>query len=219
MKVGVRDTKIKIKPYGENTPLIQPIGVSRCAVTFQSRSIPVDWYIIEDNCEPILAGKKAEQLGIIKFTPRAEIFTPINMIKMDKEAKIQSVIAKYPDLFQGTGKIKNYQVKLQVDTSVPSKVDPQRIIPYHLRDIVDEKIEQLIKEDILEVCPKDEPKPFISNMVLVSKPDGDIRITLDAKNVNKALIASPLPIPHLDDIKVKLSGAILFSTLDLKSAF
>ena len=73
----------------------------------------------------------------------------------------------------------------------------------------------------MEYVPKGERAPWISNMVIVPKPgtDGDIRITLDAKNVNKALLASHLPIPQLDDIKVKSSGAVLFSTLDLKSAF
>ena len=56
-------------------------------------------------------------------------------------------------------------------------------------------------------------------MALVTKPVGDLKITLDTKNINKALIVVPFPIPHLDDIKVKQSGAVLFSTVDLKSAF
>ena len=84
---------------------------------------------------------------------------------------------------------------------------------------MDEKIRQLIKEDIVEVCPENKLTPWISNMVIVNKTDGDVRITLDAKNVNKALLSSNLPIPHLDDIKAKMSGAVEFSTLDLKSAF
>ena len=36
------DTKMKIKPYGRDTPLIYPKGVCECALTFRSRSIPVD---------------------------------------------------------------------------------------------------------------------------------------------------------------------------------
>ena len=212
-------TNVKIKPYGHNTSLIQPLGVSKCTVTFGSRSMPVDWYIIEDGCEPILAGRKAELLGIIKFSTRSTVFSPINMISMDKENKIHDVVARYPDLFTGTGKLKNHQVKLHIDPSIAPKISPQRVLPYHLRDMVDEKIDQLIKDDIFEISPKQVPTPWISNMVIVRKTDGDIRITLDAKNVNEALIGSHLPIPQLDDIKVKLSGAVLFSTSDLKSAF
>ena len=56
-------------------------------------------------------------------------------------------------------------------------------------------------------------------MVIAPKDDGDIRITLDAKNVNKSILASNFPIPRQEDIKVKLSGSKCFSKLDLKSAF
>ena len=56
-------------------------------------------------------------------------------------------------------------------------------------------------------------------MMIAPKDDGDIRITLDAKNVNKAILASNFPIPRQEDIKVKLSGSKCFSKLDLKSAF
>ena len=180
---------LKIKPYGQNTPHIEPLGVARTTVTFQSRSIPIDWYIIEDDCEPILAGKKAEVLGIIKFTPRINVFTPVNMISMDMNSRIQNVVARYPGLFNGsTGKIKDYQVRLHVNPDVPPKIAPQRPTPYHLRDIIDEKINQLIEDDIFEVVPKNTRTSWISNMVIVPKPDGDYRITLDAKQVNKALL-------------------------------
>jgi len=44
-------------------------------------------------------------------------------------------------------------------------------------------------------------------------------VTLDAKNLNKALYSSNYPIPRQEDIKAKLSGKKVFSKLDLKSAF
>ena len=40
-----------------------------------------------------------------------------------------------------------------------------------------------------------------------------------ARNVNKAIQASNLPIPRQEDIKAKLSGAKVFSKMDFKSAF
>ena len=42
---------------------------------------------------------------------------------------------------------------------------------------------------------------------------------MNAKNVNKALISSNIPIPKQEDIKTKLAGAKVFSKMDLKSAF
>ena len=55
--------------------------------------------------------------------------------------------------------------------------------------------------------------------MIAPNDDGNIRITLDAKNVNKAVMSSNFPIPRQEDIKVKLPVAKVFSKLDLKSAF
>ena len=50
-----------------NSPTIPAIRVSRCAVGFYYQSVSVEWHFIKDKCEPVLAGKKAEHLGIIKL--------------------------------------------------------------------------------------------------------------------------------------------------------
>ena len=55
--------------------------------------------------------------------------------------------------------------------------------------------------------------------MIAPKEDGSIRVTLDARNANKALISSNQPIPRQEDIKAKLAGAKVFSKMDLKSAF
>ena len=93
------NTKVKFKPYGHGTPVITPLGVAKCAATFRSRSVPVDWYIIENSCEPVLASKKAEILGVVSFTPRAEVFSPVNMITKDVDDNVQKTLIQYSDLF------------------------------------------------------------------------------------------------------------------------
>ena len=58
-------SQVKIKPY--KSELIPTVGASRCSVSFASTSVPVIWHIIKEDCEPVLAGMQAKQLGIIKF--------------------------------------------------------------------------------------------------------------------------------------------------------
>ena len=55
--------------------------------------------------------------------------------------------------------------------------------------------------------------------MIVPKADGAIRMTPDARNVNKFIQASNIPIPRQEAIKAKLSGAKVFSKMDFKSAF
>ena len=77
----------------------------------------------------------------------------------------------------------------------------------------------MIDDDIIEQHPPNEPAPWISCAAIAPKPDGDIRVTLDARNINKAIHSTNLPIRRHEDIKAKLSGAKIFSKMDFKNAF
>ena len=123
---------------------------------------------------------------------------------------------EFPDNFTGFKKLKGHQVKLHVDSSVKPKSTPERSTPYHLRDRVQECIDKMLADDIIEELPPDEAAPWISQATIVPKPNGDLRMTLDARNVNKALQSSNHPIPRQEDIRAKLSGAKVFTKLDFK---
>lgn len=51
----------------------------------------------------------------------------------------------------------------------------------------------------------------MSAAVIVPKKDGELRITLDARNINKAIQATNHPIPRQEDICAQLSGCKYFS--------
>ena len=212
---------VKLKPY-KSEPI--PVhGTARCAVSFGRTSIPVVWHIISGSCEPILSGVASCQLGIIKFRSTPDTFEPINMISeqadADLKTDLQDTMLEFQECFSGFKKLKNHQVKLHADTSVKPKVTPERVTPYHLQERVDTLVESMIASDIIEEIPPNEPVPWISESTIAPKPDGDIRLTLDARNVNKALYSSNLPIPRQEDIRAKLSGKRFFSKLDFKHAF
>ena len=60
---------------------------------------------------------------------------------------------------------------------------------------------------------------WISPTVVAFKSSGDIRLCVDLRTVNKAIIVDTYPLPDIDEIFIQLSGATHFSKLDLKSAF
>ena len=214
------DTKVKIKPYKSST--IPTVGVSTCGVSFGDRIVPVQWYIIKDSCEPILAGGMARNLGIIEFNRAPDVLMPVNMIKLtnhELKSELQNAIASMPELFDGVGCLRGHEVKLPVDPSIKPVAEPPRRVHYHLQSRVAEAVQSMLADDIIEEHPSGEEAPWVSNLVVVPKDDGGIRVTLGAVNVNKALLSSNFPIPRQEDIKMKLSGSTVFSKLDLKSAF
>ena len=187
-------TNTKLKPFNSD-----PIKVERqavCAVTFGSNSVPVKWHIIAAECEPILVGNSATALGIIEFNHKQGIIAPINMIHTDPKGEIQSCLAEYSHNFRGIGKLKNHQIKLHVNTEVKPVATPPCSVPYHLKEQVSRVIQEMINQDIIEEHPTNQPPPWVSNAVIASKTDGSIRMTFDARNVNKAIIPTNHPIPH-----------------------
>ena len=215
-------TPVKIKPY--NSPAVPTIGKARCAVTIGTTSIPVEWYILKGKCEPILSGSASVNLGIIHFTKQPPIYMPIKMInvKLEKNSQeqIQNLLAKRREVFSHTlGKHRSYRVKLHTDPNIKPVIEPPRPTPYHLRERVDKALEEMLKNDVIEEHPVGDPTPWISNAVYVPKPNGSLRVTLDARNINRAIQSSNLPIPRQEDIKAKLGGSSIFSKMDFSSSF
>ena len=137
----------------------------------------------------------------------------------DLKSDLQDTLLEFKDCFSGFKKLRDHQVRLHVDSSVKPKITPERPTPYHLQERVDSLVESMIADDVTEEVPPNVPIPWISESTIAPKPNGDIRLTLDARNVNKALHSSNLPIPRQEDIRAKLSGKKFFSKLDFKHAF
>ena len=207
----------KLKPF--NSELISVEEQALCSVSFNKNLVPVKWYIIAQDCEPILAGDKAVALGIITLNIKQGILMPINIIEKDLNNEIQTCLAEYTQNFQGIDKLKNHSVKLHVNTEVKPTATPPRSISYHLKKRASKVLEDMIKQDIIKEQPINEPAPWVSNAVIAPKLDGSIRMTLDACNVSKAILPTIHPIPRHGEIKAKLAECKIFSKMDLKSAF
>ena len=62
------------------------------------------------------------------------------------------------------------------------------------------------------------PTPWISSMVTVIKP-GKIRICIDPRDLNKAILRPKYQMPTLEEVLPKLANVKLFSVLDAKDGF
>ena len=69
------------------------------------------------------------------------------------------------------------------------------------------------------IIPVEEPTEWCAPMVPVIKKNGSIRICVDLKRLNEAVIRERYQLPTLDDLLPKLRGAKVFSCLDAASGF
>ena len=96
-------------------------------------------------------------------------------------------------------------------------IQPIRRIPYHLREKLDRKLNELVDLDIIE--PVDGPSQWISPVVLIPKKNGDIRICVDMRRANQAFTRERYPIPTVDEVIQDLNQSKVFSKLDIRLAY
>lgn len=120
------------------------------------------------------------------------------------DVKINAITAgdeltqKYPTLFDGIGKLKDFEVKLHIDQSVKPVAQPARRIPFHLRKQVEAELERLEQQNIIERV--DGPTPWVSPLVVIPKKSGEIRLCIDMRMANKAILRERHPTPTVDDL-------------------
>ena len=60
---------------------------------------------------------------------------------------------------------------------------------------------------------------WVSPVVIVPKPSGDIRLCVNMRRANRAIVRERHPIPTVDDVLYQLNGSTVFSKLDLRWGF
>ena len=64
-----------------------------------------------------------------------------------------------------------------------------------------------------------DPTEWVSSLVFIGKPNGKVRVCLDPRNLNKAILREHYPTETIEEIAAKVGEARLFSTLDAFSGF
>ena len=94
---------------------------------------------------------------------------------------------------------------------------PIRPVPYHLRYKLSDKLDELVELDIIEKV--NGSSSWVSPVVVVPKPSGDIRLCVDMRQANMAVKRERYPIPTIDEVLQDLNQSKFFSKLDLNSAY
>lgn len=111
------------------------------------------------------------------------------------------------------------EIKLNIDESVKPVIQPYQRIPSGLRGRVEKKLQELIDMDIIESVPVDKVSSWVSPVVIAPKPNEDVRLCLDMRRANAAIMRERHPIPTIEEMLLDMSKSDAFSKLDLKWGF
>ena len=86
-----------------------------------------------------------------------------------------------------------------------------------IEESVKEELDRLVGKGVL--VPVTEPTVWDSQIAVVHKPSGKLRICIDPQPLNAALKREQYKLPVFDDVLPKLNDAKVFSKLDVREAY
>ena len=152
------------------------------------------------------------------FTPSLDLIS-INVNQVNEQQTDDELFALFPTVFKGIGKLKNTHVRLHIDDTVAPVVQSVRRIPFHIRRQVSEELDNLNLESQGIIQKIDGPTTWVSPLVIIPKKNGSVRVCVDMRMPNKAILRERHPSPTVDDLVHNLNGATVFSKLDLKAGY
>ena len=168
------------------------------------REVEQEIYVVKQLHKPLLGRPAIEELSLLQ------------RVRAIQE-KGQNSIQQFPHLFQGLGKLQgDYTIKLQEGAKPFALMTPRRVaIP--LMKSVKQELERMEKLGV--IARVSEPTEWCAGMVVVPKPNGQVRICVDLTKLNQSVCRERHLLPAVEQTLAQLAGAKVFSKLDANSGF
>ncbi|XP_045030777.1 uncharacterized protein K02A2.6-like [Daphnia magna] len=197
--------------YRAQDGLIRVLGLHTAKVVHRGAVFIIDFVVVDESGQPPLLGlPSCEKLNLIRR---------VDAVQSPVKTLWPPIVMEFMDVFMGLGKLPvENDIRL---LSGANRVDPvvyaASRLPFRLEDRVFKKLDEMVKENIL--APVQEPTEWVSRMMVVGKPDGDVRIGLDPFELNKAIQRQHFAVPTIEQLFSKLGKARYFCSLDAASGF
>ncbi|XP_058816749.1 uncharacterized protein K02A2.6-like [Topomyia yanbarensis] len=184
-----------LKAYAASDPL-KVLGMFTADIQAGPRKAEAKFYVVEGDQQCLLGDKTACQLQVLK-------------IGFDIAA-VKGPSNEFP-------KMKGILVEIPIDKTVQPVQQPYRRAPFALEGLKEQKLSMLLDQDIIESV--NQPAQWVSPLVPVLKDSGEIRLCIDMRRANRAVVREKHPLPVIEELLGSINGAVKFSKLDIKDAY
>ena len=189
----------------------QPLG--ECTLTLinpkNKKKYREKFTVVSEDFQPLLALNTMLRMGFITINQ-------YNFIRVNNVDTVDPIL-EYKDLFNDDlGRLPG-TVHFEVDESVKPVVSPSHNVEVAIMPLLKKTLDNLVDKEV--ISPVDKPTDWLSNMVKTPKKNGELRICLDPKPLNKALKRERFQLPKLKDKLPQLAKAKVYSTFDCRHGY
>ena len=204
--------------YAFNTE--EPLAVTgsvKVTVKTNSTSAEASFLLIPDANTNILGKDTAIILDLLRIGPPDSAST-VNHISDMASSELEKQLSQHKNRCVGLGCLTDVNIKIHTDKTVTPIAQKARRLPILMQKELDSELDKLLDLGIIE--PVTKPPTWVNQLVIVPKKDGEgIRICVDMRVANTAIIREPYQIPTLDEIIHTFNGCTKFTKLDLNKGY
>lgn len=201
--------RIKTNLTGYSGEQIQTKGRCYTQVKYKGKSHNMAFVVVTGNRQPLLGLRDCETLQLVKR---------VLVVETEQKDKVSGneIVDKYPDVFDGLGKLPGKHRIVLVDDAKPVK-HACRKVPFPIRDKLKEELDKMERMNVIQEV--NEPSEWISSLVTVTKKNGKLRVCLDPRDLNRVVKREHYKLPSREEITAEFANAKHFSKLDASSGF
>lgn len=188
----------------------QPIvtnGKCNLKVKVKGKEHKLMFVVVPEGYDSLLGDKACEKLGLVKRVYQ------INNCMTDN---VHSTVGQYSEVFNGFGALP-YTYEIQLKRDATPVVHAPRRVPTPLRDKLKKELDRMVSMGVIKKV--EAPTEWVNSMVVVKKPNGDLRVCMDPKDLNVNIKREHYQLPTRDEIISEMTNAKFFSKLDASQGF
>ena len=185
---------------------IDIVGSLQLPVKYGEKTLPLFRFNIARHGTNLLGLDLFNSLG---FTPLDTAGSEIHTVAIPWQQQ-------WPMLFSGVGCLDVFAHQPLLDPQVTPVIQPLHRSPLALRDDISSELQSMLDGDIIEQV---NASPWISNIVVAKKKSRGLRLCVDLRAVNKAIIPDKYPLPTIEELTAQFHGSTTFSKLDLRQGY
>lgn len=149
--------------------------------------------------------------------PKTSVVSETHELTPEQLKRLEEIKKLFP-FAKKEGKLSSTKlIRHRIDTGDAKPIrQKQYVMSPYVQDKVNKEIERLLERDIIERVSNPE---WLNPVIPVTKPNGSIRLCIDARRLNEVTVKNSYPQQNVNRILGRLQGTKFLTAIDLTDAF